>query len=63
MRKKLDIWEIIEKDMRKSKDLVCSLDLLLAQFYFAGQFGQNIPVDEGRRIVRAFIEKIRAETN
>ena len=56
---KKDIWKItaddIKKDFKRGKDMNCLLDMTYSMFYFAGQFGNKIPVDEGREITELIL--------
>lgn len=60
---KNNIWDItvkeIEKDIKRGKNLECILDVAFAQFYFAGQFDNNIPVEGGRKVCAAIIKHFK----
>lgn len=52
-------YELELKRLKRLKKIdQYSLDIVFACFYFAGQFGNNIPVDFGREVTKTLIEKL-----
>ena len=64
MDKKEDIFEKLKKwmvqDFEKGESETL-LDLVYANFYIAGSFGNQVPTEKGREMTKFFIELIQSK--
>lgn len=63
--KRKGIWDFlirdIKRDFKRGKNLECLLDFVFFQFYLEGQFGNMLPVQEGREVMKLLIGLLTPE--